>query len=233
MPNLPVDSLPLEVAVEIAESIHAIPDAPRMRGAMVATARDLMEWCKGVPRTEAENRASIPVAFGLPAYLAWTSEQQARWLEAEARREFTTWPGPAGLRRLFDGKFRREKLFESEGRQHGFEPSGPPPEPKCKKCGDAGVFQPQPHQDIEQPEYDWCDCAQGSALRTEVPNYLRLCKVEATTRGIVGATITADAIRAIARQQFEKHRDGCPICAHVDPTNPTCDVGKTLKERAQ
>ena len=87
MNEKPVDhlSLSLQIVVEIAESLHAIPDAPRFPGALKATVRDLQEWCTGVyDGTKGRQRWE------------WTAVEQARWLEAEARRD--PWePAPSKL----------------------------------------------------------------------------------------------------------------------------------------
>jgi hypothetical protein len=142
--------LPMDVAIEIAESLHAIPEAPRFPGALKATARDLCEWCDG--------------ADAIPA---------ARWLEAEARRECQVWPGPAGLRAIFDAKFRPNIK--------PFEPMGQKPPTSCGLCGDTGAREISNLIDgSDRKVWTWCVCEYGTWLRENVPNYLELCNKRAT-----------------------------------------------------
>ncbi len=159
MNEKPVERLSRELAIEIAESLHAIPDAPRFSGALKATVRDLQDWCEG----------TTAATYGEP--LRWTPAMQARWLEAEARRECQVWPGPAGLRRIFNAKFRPDfKLFEA---------APPKPPVKCEMCNDTGVVDGS--VGVRRKIF-WCTCDQAIWLQINVPNYLSLCNQREATQ---------------------------------------------------
>lgn len=87
------DELTMELAIKLAESLTTIGH-PRMAGAILATAQDLLEWCTGAILKGA----------------AWSPARQAQWLVDTARRDWAEegWPergGTGRLRDLFRKKF--------------------------------------------------------------------------------------------------------------------------------
>ncbi len=186
MNEKPVERLSRELAIEIAESLHAIPDAPRFSGALKATVRDLQDWCEG----------TTAATYGEP--LRWTPAMQARWLEAEARRECQVWPGPAGLRRIFNAKFRPDfKLFEA---------APPKPPVKCEMCNDTGVVDGS--VGVRRKIF-WCTCDQAIWLQINVPNYLSLCNQrEATQEAARRVPVpTQQEIEAIKQRQEQNRKE--------------------------
>jgi len=86
------DVLRFELAKKLAESLTTIGH-PRFEAAVVATAVDLVEWCKG--------------AF--IGGVVWSAEAQAEWLVREARQNWPQgWPergGTPALHETFRQKF--------------------------------------------------------------------------------------------------------------------------------
>jgi len=76
-------------ALAFARTLTLIPDFPRFEEALMATAEDLVNWCKG--------------AF--IEGIVWAPESQAAWLVREARRKMTKWTGTAELLAIFHQKF--------------------------------------------------------------------------------------------------------------------------------
>lgn len=183
MSKKPADHLSLQLAVEIAESLHAIPDAPRFPGSLKATVRDLQEWCTGCDTGNAHI----------------TAIAQARWLEAEARRNCEKWPGPAGLRAIFEGKFNPAiKPFDEVPVK---------PAVKCEHCHDTGVVaaeSPGPRTIL-----GWCACDHGQWLSINVPNYLDLCRQREATREAARRipVPTQEEIEAIKRRQEQNRKE--------------------------
>jgi hypothetical protein len=122
--------LSIETATEIAESLCDIPGARSLTGALKARALELIDWCRG--HVDEDGRE-------------WTPEEQARWLETEARSNWDEFGGPSQLKRMFFVKFPKpEKQFGCNNcdngwiRVEGRRGSGLMPCPHCRPKPEYG-----------------------------------------------------------------------------------------------
>lgn len=83
------DELNFDRALELARRLKTIPSFPWDDDNILATAQDLMRWCKG--------------AF--PGGAAWSADDQADWLVTEARENWEKWRSTAELHAMFKSRF--------------------------------------------------------------------------------------------------------------------------------
>ncbi len=162
----PVDTLDFTTAVQLAESLHGIKNAPQRPGALQATVQDLQTWCTGVPAPQ-DSRPDRIVRYDGTNFWDWTAAMQAEWLVAEARREWDEWQGPRALRGIFDQKFR--PVYKE------FESFPVPLPPSCEACLDTGVVEQKGIVSDRESVYRWCSCKSGVEMFRLAPNYLDLC----------------------------------------------------------
>jgi hypothetical protein len=141
------DELAFEKAMAMARSLTTIEGFPRFEDAILATANDLMDWCRGA------------IIEGRP----WSAERQAAWLVAEARLNWRKWTGTGDFLALFCTKFPLKIEAGNEFHQLGLKPPV-----NCPHCNDNGTVR------RKDGWSEWCYCEQAIAMRRETPGWLDL-----------------------------------------------------------
>lgn len=196
----PVDHLDFDVAVQFAEALHGIKNAPQRPGALQATVKDLQEWCCGVPCEIVYLLAQKEKSYSFSP----SAIQQAEWLVNTARAEWDEWQGPRALQAIFDQRFRPAiKVFESN-----------PPKPaiECTICSDVGVIAA--FTGVHLPTiWKWCCCRHASELREIAPGYLDLCnKRHALQEAARRVPIpTQEEIERLKQQQNANRKESQPV----------------------
>lgn len=139
--------LKFEVALQLARSLTTIDGFPRFEDAIMATAFDLQDWCRG-----------CFLAGGF-----WSPERQAQWVVQEARLTWLKWASTADFRGLFQAKFQPKPEPAN-----AFHPLGPALPIACRRCSDLGTVKGPDGYSV------WCQCEHASKLRAETPGWLEL-----------------------------------------------------------
>jgi hypothetical protein len=142
-----VQALNFEIAFRLACELTTAGH-PRNDDALKATAKDLIELCRGATLDG----------------LKWTPADQANWLVKEFRHT-RNWEkgGTPELIELFQRKFYPPPELQPAHLDQSAAVR------LCAVCADMGVKK------VSEMRLDWCECAAGQQLRQDVPGYLDVC----------------------------------------------------------
>src|ERR1017187_6313795 len=179
------ETLPLGLAVEIAERLANIPGFCGRAGALKGLTGLLRKLCRG---------------FDL-AGRHWTPEEQAIWLGDEASEQWNEWASEAELKRMFEAKFRPNYRSGNTAQDLGKKPPV-----ICRLCNDLGTVKQSNECHV------WCICQQGEALRQEIPGWLEsLNRHEAGATSQSMSTPSAGVRFAVHRESSDHAKEAQPL----------------------